>query len=88
MCRLGVRLGGYVSALNDCGFRAGMRCPLGILRGRSVVFAFFGFAGLQKIEKTKNANCDAYHLRVAIFAVNQNNPAAKLPNGKERRTRG
>ena len=38
------------------------------VRRRAIVVAFLGSLAC-KIEKTKNPNCDAYHLRVSIFAV-------------------
>ena len=79
-CVAWVPLRGYVNASNDCGFRAGMRYPLAI-RSREISSSLHFLASPAcKIEQMKNANCDAYHLPVTMFAG--------LAAGKERRTCG
>ena len=63
------RLEDMQNALNGCGFCAGCGIHMAFsVRRRAIVLAFLGSLAC-KIEKTKNPNCDAYHLRVSIFAV-------------------
>jgi hypothetical protein len=61
--------GGYAKCPKWLLFLRRMRNPHGIFRSKEGnCRCIFGFAGLQN-KKTKNPNCDAYHLRVSIFAV-------------------
>jgi hypothetical protein len=63
------RLEDMQNALNGCCFCAGCGIRMAFsVRRRAIVVAFLGSLAC-KIEKTKNPNCDAYHLRVSIFAV-------------------
>ena len=63
------RLEDMQNALNGCCFCAGCGIRMAFsVRRRAIVLAFLGSLAC-KIEKTKNPNCDAYHLRVSIFAV-------------------
>src|SRR6476660_4536976 len=60
------RLEDMQNALNGCCFCAGCGIHMAFsVRRRAIVVAFLGSLAC----KIENPNCDAYHLRVSIFAV-------------------